>query len=140
MSKLKFNLTLLLACLLTAVPASLWADLNYTYDEEAKTATVVKAAEGSAYEGAIVIPATVTKGETEYTVTAVDAGAFSRTAITELTVPSTVTSMGMDAAAYCGSLKKVTLGNGIKTLSGRSSHGGQSAGHMEAFVLFHYSK
>ena len=116
MSKLKFNLTLLLACLLTAVPASLWADLNYSYDEDAKTATVVKAAEGSAYEGAIVIPATVTKGETEYTVTAVDAGAFSRTAITELTVPSTVTSMGMDAAAYCGSLKKVTLGNGIKTL------------------------
>ena len=116
MSKLKFNLTLLLACLLTAVPASLWADLNYTYDEEAKTATVIAAAEGSAYEGAIVIPATVTKGETEYTVTAVASQAFSHAAITELTVPNTVTSMGADAASYCNSLAKVTLGSGITSL------------------------
>lgn len=116
MSKLKFNLTLLLACLLTAVPGSLWADLNYSYDEDAKTATVIAAAEGSAYEGAIEIPATVTKGETEYTVTAVASQAFSHAAITELTVPNTVTSMGADAASYCNSLAKVTLGSGITSL------------------------
>lgn len=117
MSKLKFNLTLLLACLLTAVPASLWADLNYTYDEDAKTATVVAPAEG-VYDGAIEIPATVTKDGVEYAVTKVGDNAFKGATVTSLKMNEGLVSIGTSAFNNMASVTELTFPNSFETVGG----------------------
>ena len=86
----------------------------------------------SSYTGDIVIPPTITVGETTYNVTTLGERAFYRakinsislpeglltigkkslmgSKIAELTVPNSVTKLGDEAAESCSNLKKITLG------------------------------
>ena len=54
-------------------------------------------AEPVPYSGDIVIPATFTDEETEYTVVAIGEAAFASSAVTSITLPATVTEIGADA-------------------------------------------
>ena len=97
---LKKLLTFLVPALLTAVSASANgevvggiyyifsgtnATVTYTCDEK-------PSADGqNAYTGDIVIPPTVNFGGTDYTVTVIGEGAFSRSTITSVVIPEGVT-------------------------------------------------
>ena len=61
------------------------------------------------YSGKIVIPSTVTYGGRTYTVSAIGESAFSGGSITSVTIPETVTRIGMRAFVECSSLSSITL-------------------------------
>ncbi|MBE5942742.1 MAG: hypothetical protein E7264_09425 [Lachnospiraceae bacterium] len=68
-------------------------------------AVCVKAQEGVALEGTVNIPSTVALGGKTYTVTSVAEGAFAgQEAITEVTIPSSVTEIKGQALAGCSNL------------------------------------
>lgn len=74
--------------------------INYDIDLENKTATLAKYTGDAKYEGEITIPSKITYEGEEYTITAVGVEAFLECAdITEMTLPSTITSIG-DRAFY----------------------------------------
>ena len=51
------------------------------------------------------------------TLTAIQTNAFARTGLKAIDIPSTVTTLGGDAFAYCGSLEKVVIGKKVKQLN-----------------------
>lgn len=74
--------------------------INYDIDLENKTATLAKYTGDAKYEGEITIPSKITYEGEEYTITAVGEEAFLECAgITEMTLPSTIKSIG-DRAFY----------------------------------------
>lgn len=90
-------------------------DFTYTYegktlrygiiDEEAKTCKVIRSGEIS---GDLIIPATVSDGKTNYTVTEIGKRAFADcTDLTSVTIPNTVTSIGYFAFNDGMGLKKI---------------------------------
>ena len=102
-------------------------DLEYEYNEEAKTATVVQCKSTwkvdathidyyNTYSGDIVIPETAPNG---YTVVAIGDNAFQRLSssrfdgtpptISSVTIPKTVKKIGNSAFAYCDLLKSFTI-------------------------------
>ncbi len=122
---------LLFVMLLTAVTAKAIVynpgdDLNYEYDDENKTATVIEQKSTykidtyhvgyyNTYCGDIVIPETAPNG---YTVVAIGDGAFKRSidtrhdpfpTITSVVIPSTVKKIGNNAFADCDSLKTISI-------------------------------
>ncbi|MBO7262105.1 MAG: leucine-rich repeat domain-containing protein, partial [Alistipes sp.] len=50
-------------------------------------------------------------------VTSIGYDAFNNTGITGITIPESVTSIGSNAFYYCGSLTSVTIGNGVTSIS-----------------------
>ena len=81
-------------------------ELAYSYNTSQKTATVTGLASGSAASGNLVIPATVTSGGQNYTVTSIAANAFkNETGFTgNLVLPSTLKAVGASAFEGCSEL------------------------------------
>lgn len=78
------------------------------------------------YSGDIVIPSQVPYGGVDYTVTAIDDGAFDCTygthpstwiPVTSISIPSTVTSIGMGAFKNCASLSSIIIPIGVASIS-----------------------
>ena len=142
------NLCFLVLALFMAVTASangeLVGELYYTFSGSNATVTYTCAEKPSAsgqnaYTGDIVIPPTVNFGGTDYTVTEIGEGAFSRSTITSVvipegvtlinkeafcratltsvTIPNSVTTIKGDAFAYSSSLKFVTIGENVNSIS-----------------------
>lgn len=81
--------------------------INYEINREAKTATVIGC---DATMTNVEIPATITVGETEYTVVAIGDGAFmANKTITSLSIPATITTVGQDACRNMGGLKDLYI-------------------------------
>ncbi len=88
-------------------------------------AHVVRPGTGSAYNdyvsGDVVIPETVTYGNETYTVTALavsnNYGSFeSCSGLTSVSIPSTVTTIGIYAFYYCTGLSSITIPNSVTTI------------------------
>lgn len=96
-----------LCFLLTCVAINAQDGLTFTYKESSKTAAV------NAYNGTVtdvVIPATVTYNNEEYTVTAISGSAFYKnTSLTSVSMPKTITSIDNYAFGYCSSLKEIKV-------------------------------
>ena len=96
----------------------------YNFDSSAKTATVTY--QGSSYSsysneytGDIVIPATVTYNDEEYSVTSIGNAAFYKcTGLTSVTIPNSVTSIENDAFYQCSGLTSVTIPNSVTSIGG----------------------
>ena len=68
------------------------------------------------YSGEIVVPEQVKRNNTIYTVTTINRGAFYNSSITEVSLPSTIVSIGEYSFGKCEKLKKVSMPNGIITI------------------------
>ena len=111
----KFYVSLLLFLLGTS---SLFAaetinGITYNLDATARTAAVTT----GTYSGAIVIPEKVTHNNREYTVTGIDASAFSGKSISSVAIPATVMSIGSNAFYQCTSLNSVTIAEGCEVIN-----------------------
>ena len=68
------------------------------------------------YSGRIVVPATVTNGDTTYSVIQIGRYAFHRSQITSLTISNGVESIGERACGNCEQLESVVFPASLKTL------------------------
>ena len=89
---------------------------------------------GSGYSnlGDVVIPETVTYGDTTYTVTGIDDNAFLYSDLTSVTIPNTVTYIGYAAFGGCSGLTSVIIGNSVNYM-GDGPFGGCSG--LESIIV-----
>ena len=83
--------------------------INYRFDEETKTAEVIKKKDG--YAGDIIIPESVVFNEASYLVTSIGEAAFwGCESLKSITIGNNVQTIGNFAFSHCKSLTTVTLG------------------------------
>ena len=94
-------------------PYIYWQDVNGNalhFLRKGSTLTLLAPEEGEVYAGDIEIPATVTVEGLTYTVEAIHSYAFAnQTGLTSVTIPSSVTEVGMAAFKGCTSLTSVSF-------------------------------
>ena len=107
MKKLFLFFSLLLG-VLSAWAYDVEADgIFYDLDKENKTASVTYSSD-CFYEGAVVIPETISVDGTAYSVTSLGEDCFSDcSGLTSITIPNSVTSLGERCFAYCSRLTEV---------------------------------
>ena len=100
----------LMTCMLDASAYDFEEDDIY-YTVNGNTASVTyKTTNYNTYSGDVVIPQRVIHNGVAYTVTTIDAEAFrSSTGLTSVTIPSTVTEVGMMAFYECDHLRRVDI-------------------------------
>ena len=109
-----FKLPILLLALLASMHDASAYDFEedgiyYTANRTMATVTY-KTTNYSTYSGDVVIPQRVVHNGVTYTVTAIDAEAFrSSTGLTSVTIPNTVTEIGMMAFYKCDNLTRVDI-------------------------------
>ncbi len=86
--------------------------LNYLLNEISQTASVVIGS--TKRSGDLIIPASVTYNDVEYSVTSIDDGAFEQyRSLTSVTIANSVTVIGYRSFWGCTGLTSVTLGNNV---------------------------
>lgn len=123
MKKLLFTLIFALTAVTQAAAYDFEVDGIY-YNKNGTNATVTyKEINKHGYRGKVVIPETVSYGGKNYTVTAIADNAFYsysndyRNALTEITLPNTLISIGQYAFGYCEALKEVLMPNSVTSIS-----------------------
>jgi len=87
----------------------------YLYDSTPKYAEVEAPASGT-YSGVINIPSSVSYGGEDYTVKYIGGNAFKESAVTKVTIPSSVTDILNSAFEGCASLTEVNLSEGLEQI------------------------
>ena len=72
------------------------------------------------YSGSVSIPETVTNNGTEYSVTKIGSYAFQNSAVTSVSMPECITSIGTVAFYGCKNLESVTLPESLTTLGNKA--------------------
>ena len=89
---------------------------RYLLDSDAKTATLVPKTDGK-YSGDIIIPEKVKGNEgVEYIVASLGDHCFSRSDLTSITIPSSVTSLGNYCFEWCWGLTSITIPSSVTSL------------------------
>ena len=89
---------------------------RYLLDSDAKTATLVPKTDGK-YSGDIIIPEKVKGNEgEEYIVASLGDHCFSRSDLTSITIPSSVTSLGNYCFEWCSGLKSITIPSSVTSI------------------------
>ena len=124
---MKRNIIKLLIVLLSMISLNVYADnfdknnpiqidgFTYYFDSNLKTAEIAKASKGKA-QGDFTIPINVDHEGVTYTITSIGDGAFESTSLTSLTIPNTITHIGLAAFACCSSLTSATIQEGVTEL------------------------
>ena len=120
-----------------------YADLLFNLDAEDKTASLVGWASEAAPAGDIVIPGSVTHGESTYVVTSIGERALAASAIISVIVPASVTTITFDnpdtqdvdegAFAGCDLLEEVEVSDGNQDFA---SHDGMLFSHDLKALLY----
>ena len=66
--------------------------------------------------GDVTLPTVITYEGKKYTLTSIGYSAFEGATITSITIPNSVSTIGNDAFAYCGSLQFVTIGAFVQSI------------------------
>ena len=74
--------------------------------------------DNNTYSGSVSVPETVTNNGTEYSVTKIGEYAFQGSAVTSVSMPECITSIGQYACNECGSLETVVLPTNLDDFSG----------------------
>ncbi len=118
----QFKLTFLLIVLMSMVGVRALAydaeidDIYYDFDGTDAVVTY-KTTDYNSYSGAVVIPPTVTYGETTYNVTYIGFRAFYNcSGLTSVTIPNSVMYIGPDAFTGCTGLTSITIPNSVTNI------------------------
>ena len=119
----------LLLIVMTLLPMVAMADpveidgIYYDLVSKVKQAEVTKKPSGK-YSGSIVIPSVVTYNGEEYSVTSIGIDAFAWcSGLTSVTIPNSVTSIGIEAFHGCSGLTSVTIPNSVTSIGGAAFYG-----------------
>ena len=101
-------------------------EVNGIYYEFAGTEAIVVSG-ANKYTGDVIIPASVTNGNQNYSVTRIYQNAFyGCTGLTSVTIPSSVTNIGTSAFEGCTGLETVTNNSSISIIEDRTFYGCKS--------------
>ena len=104
--------TLIMSLFITTMAFAYDAEIDgiyYNLDAENKIAEVTSGDYYYCYSGNIIIPEKVIYNGVEYSVTSIGGGAFSRSFLTSITIPNSVTSIGESAFYGCSSLTSIDV-------------------------------
>ena len=111
-------LLLILAILMPMIASADAVEIDgiyYNLVSNDKTAEVTK--NPNTYSGNVIIPATVTYGGEQYSVTSIGSHAFEDCgSLTSVTIGNSVTSIGEDAFYYCSGLTSITIPNSVTSI------------------------
>ena len=121
MKKVLLSLALILLPLAVSAVSQKIDGIYYNLNPTAKTAEVVFRVRYQ-YSGDIVIPASVTHEDIEYSVIGISANAFRGSSeLTSVTIPSSVTSIGVGLFSGCTSLASVVIEEGNPNYDSREN-------------------
>ncbi len=115
---LLFIFTLLLPLVASADASRIKINgICYNLFDKDKTAEVTSSTTDSKYSGDVVIPATVTYNDSQYSVTSIRSSAFyGCSGLTSITIPNSVTSIGNSAFSGCSGLTSITIPNSVTNI------------------------
>ena len=111
----------LILIFITVATSNLFAqtfELNYIYYEVTSSTSpyTVEVTVGGYYSGNITIPAQVSYNSQTYSVTSIGAGAFDSCAMSSISIPNSVTSIGDYAFSECYNLTSVVIPNSVTSI------------------------
>ena len=90
---------------------------NITSDENLTVEVTYETTDYNSYSGDVDIPATVTNGETNYSVTRIgDKAFYNCSSLTSITIPESVTSIGMWEFYNCTELTTITIPESVTSI------------------------
>ena len=113
-------LSLLLVFTMTAMAQTPVNGIYYNLNGSDNTAEVTQKTDGTEYSGDIVIPASISVGGVDYSVTSIGYYAFERCSLTSIKIPNTVTSIGNNAFDGCSSLTSIEIPNSVTSIGNRA--------------------
>ncbi len=115
-----FRLLLLASAIATSLSAAAYdfesAGIYYNITGNNTVEVTYSDRNNNTYSGSISVPETVTNNGTEYSVTKIGEYAFQGSAVTSVSMPEGITSIGTSAFSGCGNLESVTLPESLTTL------------------------
>ena len=120
--QLCFRLLLLASAIATSLSAAAYsfesAGIYYNITGDNTVEVTYSDRNNNTYSGSISVPETVTNNGTEYSVTKIGEYAFQGSAVTSVSMPECITSIGQYACNECGSLETVVLPTNLDDFSG----------------------
>lgn len=117
-----FRLLLLASAIATSLSAAAYdfesAGIYYNITGDNTVEVTYSDRDNNTYSGSISVPETVTNNGTEYSVTKIGEYAFQGSAVTSVSMPECITSIGQYACNECGSLETVVLPTNLDDFSG----------------------
>ena len=117
-----FRLLLLASAIATSLSAAAYsfesAGIYYNITGNNTVEVTYSDRDNNTYSGSISVPETVTNNGTEYSVTKIGEYAFQNSAVTSVSMPECITSIGQYACNECGSLETVVLPTNLDDFSG----------------------
>lgn len=110
---------LMLLPMVANATVTIWKNgVYYKLIDKGKTAEVIQVPNPNRgeYTGSVVISSTVTFEDVTYNVTSIESYAFQGCHITSVTIPNSVTSIGIKAFYYCKDLTSVTISNSVTSI------------------------
>ena len=115
-----FRLLLLASAIATSLSAAAydfeWAGIYYNITGNNTVEVTYSDRNNNTYSGSVSIPETVTNNGTEYSVTKIGEFAFKGSAVTSVSMPECITSIGAVAFYGCKNFESVALPESLTTL------------------------